>query len=316
MPLLDTAYYGTDSCTNSVTVDKSVDFVENINGLSRFPFPRELSVTVSKEKTEYDYYGICPDTDPANANSFDPDAGATGFMVESVTQTRTEVVSDRIMCTHPGVTTGSSYFAPDGTKMLNYTGNMLWLGYEDVISVTFKVPGTAQAWPNDEFTTTGSRITSPFGLHPAVVAVGAATSTSSVANCLTDFAASRPVVYAAASATDYYVLRSANLSQSATDFHTMTIELYRFVPQTDGVVTGNADTSPLLSELTLVAAASTFDLLGSDYSFSTSPNDFPDFYSCTITVSLTSTGNPVRSETVEFYPSDTAQTAYMTTIIS
>jgi len=312
MTVIQSAFIGTTNSIANASVDKSVDFIELQNGTGRFQHPRELTVSISREKTEGQYFGICDNDSAANTESF----GGVGAVIESATHTRTDVVGDRQMATHLSYAAeDGSFVAPAGEYIIQYTDNMLWLGYEDTLSFTIKYQ--SDTVPPANMRKSGARVITPVAIHPALypdAGVYPAGSTLGDAPGVTEvvsaLAAMEPVAAVNASTANYYFVRSVNFSQNADDWHTMAVELNRFVPNTDL----QGDTSPLLGSLALWRSAGSWTTLGLDYMFvdASGSNDFPAYYSATITVSLTAGGTPTRNESIEFFASDTDMTDYMT----
>lgn len=305
MTITGTAYIGTYGQIATASVDKSADMISLQNGMSRFDHARELTARCSKEKQWADYYGLCNNESPANSTTF----GGTGLIVQSASQTRTEVVTDRQMGTDPAIALSNGTFvAPDHTKIIQYTENMLWLGYEDSISLTITYEGGTSI-PAAAMLKPGGKVTWAIGLHPVAYPTGSAITASPTTTTVgLARVALEPVVYGAYDSNNPYIVRSVNFNQSSGDWHTAAIELSKFVPNSDT----DGSSSPLLSQLSLWATASALNSLGGEYMFDgTATNAFPAFYMCTITINLTSGGVPTMTEDVEFYPSDSAQTDYM-----
>lgn len=289
----------------SASVDKSVDMATLNNGMYEFQHPRELTVSVSKERTEASYYGIYENEHALNALSF----GTGGVVFESVTHTRTERVSDRQMGTDPDYAAADGTFVPPtGEKFIQFTQNMIWLGFQETIDMTVRYRSDYDSAVK-AYLRPGARLTNSFAICPALYPDTVTDVESVVA--LMDLG--KPFIAFSTTAPEFYehlVVSSCNFAQSSSDWHSAQLSLSRFIPNTPDT----ANTSPLFSKLILWKDGTEFATLGGEYMFDDeATNEFPDFYQITITTNLTATGTPTRTESIEFYPSDPEQTAYMET---
>ena len=302
MALKTSAFIGTSSSIESASLSKTADLVTLQNGLHQFSYPREITYSGSKEATLGKFWGIYDNDHLAN-NLF-----GAGVIWDSATWTRTDVVSDRRMA-------ATDCFEPDGSQVIQYTDGMIWTGYTETLSATVKCAeyGFSSPFkPGDRITqdTTGGDIV----IFPAVgtataiySAVSAAAAASAASSAIAAAAYGDPVPYiyldiptnTAGTFDQHFIVVSMDHNESQSVWHTMQIELSRFVPTTNPLDTG---VSPLYPHLKLwLSGLATWD--GMCNTCATLTN-VPPYHSITITVSLTSGGNPTYTEAIEFYPGE------------
>lgn len=286
MSLITNAYIGTENGLDQASSDFTAEPIELQNGLHKFQFPRELTINLSKDKTYGDGWGIF-----ANDKQTTPTDMPFGIPVvyESASKTLTEVVSDRQMATNSNLLPAnltSSFTAPNGSRIIQHTLNMVWLGYEESYSFTIKFEDPDI---NNELKPGGRIFSEAFRIAPEVIPTGAVAGEPPYIDC-PDF-----------SAFDKHLLiTSVNKTQNSDGWHTAAVEASRFIPATDTA------SPPLEASLKLWTSPT----LHADYMGGAT--DTSSFYKITQTINLTSQGNPTLNESLEVYP-DSESLSYMDT---
>ncbi len=323
MALKTSAYIGTTSSIDSATVTKDADLITLQNGLHQYSYPREVTYNGSKEVTLGGYWGIY-DNDHTGNTLF-----GTGVIWESATWTRTDVVSDRRMTSHSDLDTCDGGTTPNGTQVLQFTDNMIWLGYNETLSATIKCSdyGITAFKPGDRFTADSDIAIIPaVGVSDTVYEAGTASEVASGAySAITGAAHGSPVPYiwldmvpsGTANFDKHFIVSSISHNETMDDWHNVSLELTRFVPTTDPT---DVDQSALLTYLRLWTSDSTtwsgLCNTCSDFALDFSHSALTDinanyaFYSITITTNLTSGGNPTYTEAIDFFPSIEVETNY------
>lgn len=285
MALLTSVNIGTTGGINTASVDYRVEDVRLQNGLMQAIHPRELTFTISKEKTFGDAWGIYGNDDSNNIAEWG------GVIFDSATHTLTDLISDRQMASKSEVATSTngvdSFTPPTGAQIIQYTENMIYLGYTETLSLTLQYSAETVGNLIHNITKPGMRLTNEFTIRPALAAVGLPTTLP-------------PYIYCAGvrSGYDYidsFMVTSVNFTQSSGDWHKAAIELTRTISNTSG----NTSVSALLPKMQLWYTGGAWQSLGTDYM---PADEMPAFYQVTITTNLTAGGSPTLTESVEVYP--------------
>lgn len=297
MAPIDSVFFGTPPNIDRSSIAFNTEQQDLQDGLSIAHHIKTLTLSLSKEGTLCDAYGIAASDDTTRNN--------TGMIIESISYSQTEKVSDPCMETHPDYLNSGAYSAPDYSKVLQYYDQHLYLGVEETIRASLRWRGRAVLAGNTlalEMIKAGDHVTQELIVGPAAYGGSVPAAQTTMAQYYAASAPTWPFIHIGATAnrTEQFYVRSAEFSQEE-EWHKCDIELYRVLGVVNATDTVN---SPLKNKLLLFGSpppSTEWEPNASWLGLDISPITM---YRISINFSLSQGQNATLSETIEVFPTD------------